>query len=357
MMGFGNESLYVAAICLIGEFLPHKEIAIMNGVLASGMFVANAAGSLLAVPVLSIGGTHGLCACLGAAALLQFFANLEALRQRHLIEAKEQELVNSKHDFDEIKPLLYPFQIEATEEEAETSQQISARGMGIFVSLVVPACSNTICVWNLNMILCPLLLETWPAAKGERAVLAEEIVGAWSFLFMMVPAIGSPIIGAIVGALGCPGLFIFLSQCMQTVGIAVLSLAAHGTSLTHFSGPLLPLLLISGSNPFLFPMLYQCITLVVPSKHCAKAMGLMSVMQNTCMGLWPLIVAQMRVVSGSYESCTLAFFGAACVGLMCWCGMLVLDSQRLGGSSTLSQRSAYFDKLLAPRTARFDKTM
>lgn len=349
LLGFGNESLYVAAVALLGEFLPSKDISYMNGILASGIFVANAAGSLLAVPILKVAGKHGLCAFMGAAALVQLYANLEVLRQRRLIETAGTQLAHSKLHCEEVWPLLESCQVETKEQELSPSQPATARGIAIYAIVVFCSSANTVCVWNLYMILCPLLLETWPPALGEPMVMAEERVGAWSFFFMMVPAVGSPIIGGVVAALGCPGISMLLSQCMQTVGLAILSLAAYHTSLTLFSGPFLPLLLVSASNPLFAPMLYQCVTLTVPTKHCAKAFGLMSVMQNVVMGCWPLLVAHLRVISGSYRCGTIAFVATGFVGLVCWCGMLVLDSTGLGGLNTLSKRSAYFDELLASR--------
>lgn len=349
LLGLGNESLYVAAVALLGEFLSNKEISYMNGILASGIFVANATGSLLAVPVLTMFGKHGLCAFMGAAALMQLCANLEVLRHRKRVEIAETHMDNFKLHCDELWPLVESCKFDAKEQELSPSQQATARGSAIYAVIVFCSSANTICVWNLQMILCPLLLETWPPALGESAVVAEERVGAWSFMFMMVPAVGSPIIGGLVAALGCPGIFILLAQCMQTVGLVIISLAAYHTSLTLFSGPFLPLLLVSASNPLFAPMLYQCITLTVPTKHCAKAFGLMSVMQNVVMGAWPLLVAYLRVISGSYRSGTIAFVSTGFIGLVCWCAMLVLESPSLGGSNTLSKRTPYFDELLGSR--------
>lgn len=349
LLGFANESLLVAAISLLGEILPNKEISYMNGILGSGIFVANATGSLLAVPVLKMGGSRGLCAFMAAAALVQFFSNLLVLRQSNRFEAADKQSANSKLHCDELVPLLESCQFDSQGSELSASQQATARGSAIYAVVVFCSSANTICVWNLYMILCPLLLETWPPAPGEPAVVAEERAGAWSFFFMMVPAVGSPIIGAAVAALGCPGICILVSQCIQTVGLAIFSLAAYHTSLSLFSGPLLPLLLVSASNPLMAPLLYQCITLTVPIKHCAKAFGLMAVMQNIVMGLWPLLLAHLRVISGSYQSGTIAFFCTGLIGLACWCLMLALDGTSFGGVNTLSQRSPYFDELLGPR--------
>jgi len=329
LLGFGNESLLVAVVALLGEILPINKISVMQGVLCAGIFIAIASGSLLAVPVLQMGGSHGLCVFMGTAALVQLFGNLQVWWQSKCVRAAEKQMVRSNVDCDEMIQLLESHESEPRNEE-HSSQKAVSRGRAIYAALVFCSSANTICVWNLNMILCPLVLETWPSAVGESAVVAEERAGAWSFVFMMVPALLSPIIGAAVGALGCPGVFILWSQCVQAVGLVIFSLAAYHVYLSIFSGPLLPLLLISASNPLIAPLLFQCIALTMPSKHCAKAFGLMTVIQNIVMGLWPLLVAHLRVISESYQSGTIAFASVGLIGLIGWCLIFVLDQPSLG---------------------------
>mmetsp|Transcript_119259 Transcript_119259/g.237732 ORF Transcript_119259/g.237732 Transcript_119259/m.237732 type:complete len:481 (+) Transcript_119259:128-1570(+) len=349
LLGFGNESLLVAVVALLGEVLPSSKIPFMQGMLGAGIFIAIATGSLLAVPILQICGRHGLCVFMFAAALVQFCGNLEVWWQSNLIEAAEKQVAVSRIDCEEIAPLLESSQKQSRVDEHSPPQRVTARGSAIYAVIVFCSSANTICVWNLNMILCPLFLETWPSAMGEASVVAEERAGAWSFLFMMVPAVGSPIVGAAVGALGHPGVFILWSQILQAVGLTIISLAAYHTSLSFFSGPLLPLLLVSASNPLMAPLLYQCITILMPAKHCAKAFGLMTVMQNIVMGLWPLLIAHLRVISGSYQSGTMAFAFTGLIGLIGWCCMMVLDYPRLGGFNTLCKRSAYLDEPIGSR--------
>jgi len=333
VLGFGNESLYVAAFGLLGEFLTVEEMPLMCGIVASGVFVANAVGSILAVPAFQAGGRHGLCLLLGAAALVQLCGNVECIRQRKRIEAADKR--RALHS-QEMKELAENSQTEG-KEQIRPPHQLTARGKAIFTTIVICSSLNVICVWNFSMILCPSLAETWPPTPGESKVDAEEREGAWAFFYMMVPAIGNPLVGATIAALGCPGFSILISASLQSMGHSIFAFASYFPSLL-LCGPLLPLLMISASNSFITPALYQCIALVVPTRHCSKAYGLMIVMQNVVMGLWPLLVAHLEITSGSYHSAKIAFVSVGFFGLVLWGLMLVLDCVSLGGSNTLLGR-------------------
>jgi len=343
VLGFGNESVYVAAVALVGEFLPIKDITYMTGVIASGSFTANALGSLLAVPAFHAGGTIGLCTLIGVAALMQLCGNIECLRQRSLMTCTARTF--RKAPSHEMSPVWEPCHIAAAAEEAGLVRTATPRAIAIFVIVIFCSVANTVCVWNFSMILCPVIEGTWPPLASEPKVAAEERAGAWEFFFMMVAAVGAPVVGGIVSALGCPGLFILYSQCLQCLGHAIFAFASFVPAVVLSHGPLLPLFLISHSNSFCAPLLYTCAVLTLPKRHAGKAFGCMVLIQNVVMGLWPLLVAHLEVSSGSYQSSKVAFASVGFAGLTCCMLMLAMDSPAFGGLNMLLKPTQYCEKL------------